>query len=869
MEAHHAAFGGIPVDLLAFDEAVLAITRRAAAGGDVPLCVVSVNLDHIHHFGRGGRWHRSLEGLGKVEFLNLIDGSPLVSQARRVSGRQWPRLAGSDLIGPLLDAAEQKGLRIGFLGGSTATQEELQSKLAQLRPGLVVAGWWAPKRSELADPAASAILAADIAAHDVDMLVVGLGKPRQELWMARFGAATGAPVLLGFGAVVDFLAGNIRRAPEWVSGHGLEWAWRLSLEPARLSRRYLVDGPPAYLTLRRFNGGSEKQAERRDKPAMIRAPGDTTPGTFTPADMPADIAVVVVTYNNADSVDALIESLRNETTEQRIRVIAADNSPTDETLRRLAAHPDIIAFSTGGNLGYAGAINEAAAWAGDCHAVLVLNPDLVVGRGALSTLLARMAASDAGAVVPLLQDDDGAIYHSIRREPTLARAAADALLGARLAGRPGWLAEIDTEDESYQHPHRIDWATGAAVLVRHDVARLVGGWDEQYFLYSEETDYLRRVRDAGHSVWFEPAAVMRHSRGGSGSSAELVALMAVNRVRYAASHHGQVRAAAVRAVTAAAEVARSYQPAHRVAAKALLGIRHWDTLPRRVMPMPGTLADFPTGSVIIPAHNEASVIERTLGLLAPLAAQGLVEVIVACNGCTDDTAARASAFLGVKVLDLAMPSKTVALNAADAVATAWPRVYLDADIELSQTALRAVLEHLATPGALAARPPFTYDTGAADPVVRAYYRARTRIPEMATHLWGAGVYALSAEGRTRFGEFPAITADDAFVDSLFTADEKSILPTEAVTVRTPHSTRTLFATLQRVYRGNAELRGTATPRGRGVGLRGLVGSVNGPLSAVDALLYASIALAAKAPARERGTGWERDDESRSADQPNG
>ena len=85
---------------------------------------------------------------------------------------------------------------------------------------------------------------------------------------------------------------------------------------------------------------------------------------------------------------------------------------------------------------------------------------------------------------------------------------------------------------------------------------------------------------------------------------------------------------------------------------------------------------------MIPAHNEAAVIARRLTPLAPLAAAGKLEVIVACNGCTDDTAAIARGFEGVTVLEMAQPSKTAALNAGDAAATHWPRFYLDADVEI-------------------------------------------------------------------------------------------------------------------------------------------------------------------------------------------
>lgn len=254
--------GGTEVDLMTFDGAVDLITSRATTTGLTPLAVVSVNLDHIKHFGAGGSWsgrgigHRvrplgvPRSGTGGVEWLSLLDGAPLVSQARRVTGKRWPRLAGSDLINPLLDEASQRGIRIGFLGGSVETHQMLRRKLASARPDMTVAGCWSPSRSELSNPQACRELAAEIYGTGVDLLVVGLGKPRQEVWISEYGALTGAHVLLAFGAVVDFLAGRVTRAPHWICEHGLEWAWRLALEPRRLARRYLADGPPAYGRLR-------------------------------------------------------------------------------------------------------------------------------------------------------------------------------------------------------------------------------------------------------------------------------------------------------------------------------------------------------------------------------------------------------------------------------------------------------------------------------------------------------------------------------------------------------------------------------------------------------------------------------------------
>ena len=206
----------------------------------------SANLDHIHHFGTGGRWHGVLEqseASGRVRWLTLLDGAPVVAHAHRMAGRQWPRLAGSDLIGPLLDAAAVAGLRVGFLGGTKENQDLLRAALSTHRPDLRVSGCWAPRREVLASAYESRRLAGEIRVAGVDLLVVGLGKPRQELWIAEYGHLTGAGALLAFGAVIDFLAERVSRAPAWLSAHGLEWSYRLALEPRRLSRRYLLHGP--------------------------------------------------------------------------------------------------------------------------------------------------------------------------------------------------------------------------------------------------------------------------------------------------------------------------------------------------------------------------------------------------------------------------------------------------------------------------------------------------------------------------------------------------------------------------------------------------------------------------------------------------
>ena len=188
----------VPVDLLTAENAVRMIVERARSKAGEPLAVASVNLDHLHYFGAGGRWHGALDAAGRsgtVEWLNLVDGAPVAARASNLTQRQWSRLAGSDLIGPLLDECEEHGLSVGFLGGAPQTQERLLQVLPRLRPNLRIAGCWAPERSMLGNAAANLNLCSEIAGTGVDVLVVCLGKPRQELWITENGAATGASAL--------------------------------------------------------------------------------------------------------------------------------------------------------------------------------------------------------------------------------------------------------------------------------------------------------------------------------------------------------------------------------------------------------------------------------------------------------------------------------------------------------------------------------------------------------------------------------------------------------------------------------------------------------------------------------------------------
>lgn len=594
------------------------------------------------------------------------------------------------------------------------------------------------------------------------------------------------------------------------------------------------------------------------------APKAAASGSFVGPDEFADVAVVIVTYQSAADLPGLLDSLRSEARHMSLRVIVADNASADGCADLARAAGDVVVVETGGNLGYAAGINTAMSHAGNALSILVLNPDLVVEPGCIAALVQRLESSGPGIVVPRILDADGELSHSLRCEPSMVRSLGDALLGRHLLSRPEWLSESIRSSGAYASPRRVDWATGAALLFDRATWDAVGQWDEEFFLYSEETDFFRRTREHGASVWFEPAATVRHHQGGSGSSDALVALILVNRLRYIEKHHPR-SALLHRLILILHEELRRGDPGRAMARRALRRRRLWAELPQPHVITPDD-SEFPQASVIIPAHNESAVIARTLAPLATLAASGRLEVIVVCNGCTDDTAAIARQWPGVVAIELAEASKVGALNAGDKFATRWPRLYLDADIEVHPAALAPAIRALEGDGTFAARPAFRTDNEGAVFTVAAYLRARYRMPSMSKALWGAGVYGLSRAGHDLLGSFPDLTADDLHVDQLFPPGRKRILTGPAVTVRMPRSARGLLAVLVRSRRGSAEL---SIDSGRS-SVAELLRTITGPRTAFDALCFIGFASAARLltrrdarrAARGVGTLWERDESTR-------
>jgi glycosyltransferase involved in cell wall biosynthesis len=208
----------------------------------------------------------------------------------------------------------------------------------------------------------------------------------------------------------------------------------------------------------------------------------------------------------------------------------------------------------------------------------------------------------------------------------------------------------------------------------------------------------------------------------------------------------------------------------------------------------------------VPAHNEADVIERCLGSLLAGAARRPLEIVVVCNGCTDDTAALARrAAPEAVVVETEVSSKHAALNLGDQVATTFPRCYVDADVVVSPGALDRVADALARGDVLAAAPRPAFDLSRSGPGARRFLELWQHAPYFTDDLVGSGFYALSEQGRKRFEAFPPVVADDYFIASSFPARERLGVDGCTFTPLLPVSLKGLVDIHIRHYAAHAEL----------------------------------------------------------------
>jgi N-acetylglucosaminyldiphosphoundecaprenol N-acetyl-beta-D-mannosaminyltransferase len=233
MMTNRVFIGGLPIDRLTREETLIAIDVliRSGRGG----YVVTPNVDHVVRANHDRRFREAYQRAR----VSVADGQPLLWMARALGTPLPEKVSGSDLIVPLMARAASSSWRVFFFGATPEVSAAAERRLARDFPGLQVVGrdcsFWSP---DLGEESSATVRA--IKDSRADLVIVALGSPKQELWMARHAEAIGPAVSIGLGASLDFVAGAVQRAPSWMSRAGLEWVFRLSQEPRRLAYRYLV-----------------------------------------------------------------------------------------------------------------------------------------------------------------------------------------------------------------------------------------------------------------------------------------------------------------------------------------------------------------------------------------------------------------------------------------------------------------------------------------------------------------------------------------------------------------------------------------------------------------------------------------------------
>ena len=199
--------------------------------------VVTPNVDHIVQL----ETNKELQDVYANASLILTDGKPLLWIAKWYGTPIKEKISGSDLFPLLCDMAAKKGYSMFFLGAAEGVAAKAADNLMNKYKGLQVIGSYSPPYGFENDSSEMNKIDAMIKKARPDILIVGLGCPKQEKFIYNNYKKLGVPISLGLGASFDFEAGNIKRAPKWMANHGLEWLFRITQDPKRLMKRYLIN----------------------------------------------------------------------------------------------------------------------------------------------------------------------------------------------------------------------------------------------------------------------------------------------------------------------------------------------------------------------------------------------------------------------------------------------------------------------------------------------------------------------------------------------------------------------------------------------------------------------------------------------------
>lgn len=231
---------GISIDILNMHDAVSQLKRWVAEKESTQRCrfVVTPNVDHAVLFQE----NEQLRDAYKNADMVLADGHPIVWASRLIGQRLPERVPGSELVPRLFDASTAENpLRVFLLGAAEGVAAKAAENMKSQWPHVETVGVYSPPMGFEKDAAQSEVILQRIAAASPDVLVVGLGAPKQEIWVNQHRDRIPATAALCVGATIDFLAGEKKRAPVWMQRGGIEWLHRMCSEPKRLVKRYAKD----------------------------------------------------------------------------------------------------------------------------------------------------------------------------------------------------------------------------------------------------------------------------------------------------------------------------------------------------------------------------------------------------------------------------------------------------------------------------------------------------------------------------------------------------------------------------------------------------------------------------------------------------
>jgi N-acetylglucosaminyl-diphospho-decaprenol L-rhamnosyltransferase len=249
----------------------------------------------------------------------------------------------------------------------------------------------------------------------------------------------------------------------------------------------------------------------------------------------ARVDVVVVTYNSADHIRACVAPL---CAHPEIAVTVVDNDSADQTLERIA-DLDLAAIPRHDNRGF-----------GFACIVVFLNPDSRAEPESIVAMADRLEEAGHAAILgPQIVDDVGVVQLSQRRFPSLGTSLASALFVPRIWPTTRLSTDI-ADPPAYSASGSPDWVSGACLAIRRDVLESTGGFDERFFMYYEDMDLCRRVRDQAYEVRYDPSIQVMHVGGASAPRARLIPVMTESKLLYTKKHSARLSAQLDRCLTA-------------------------------------------------------------------------------------------------------------------------------------------------------------------------------------------------------------------------------------------------------------------------------------------------------------------------------